>query len=80
MVRVPFISLINLIAGREVVKELIQRKANEKNVTAELMRILKDGDGREGILNSYNDIIKILDTGSASDNTARLMLEDLKRA
>jgi lipid-A-disaccharide synthase len=62
------------------VKELIQRKANEKNVTAELMRILKDGDGREGILNSYNDIIKILDTGSASDNTARLMLEDLKRA
>lgn len=80
MVRVPFISLINLIAGREVVKELIQRKANEENVTAELTKILQDGADREGILSSYNDIIKILDTGSASDNTARLMLEDLNRS
>ncbi|MBX2946939.1 MAG: lipid-A-disaccharide synthase [Cyclobacteriaceae bacterium] len=78
LIRVPYISLVNLIAGREVVKEMIQQKANNKDVSTELNLILKDDQYREKILHGYNEIRNILDTGSASENTADLMLHYLQ--
>ena len=78
MIRVPFISLVNLIAGKQVVKELIQSKASAESVTKELKMILEDRIYRDNILEGYNQVIKILDTGSASENTARLMVNYLK--
>jgi lipid-A-disaccharide synthase len=77
LVKVPFISLVNLIAGKEVVKELIQSEANAGNVTKELNMMLVDKSYRDNMLEGYNQIIKILDTGSASENTARLMVSHL---
>ena len=46
LIRVPFISLVNLIAGREVVKEMIQQRANGNEVSAELNH-LKDKQYRD---------------------------------
>ena len=77
-IRVPFISLVNLIAGQEVVKELIQQDASEEKVLNEIKRILGESNYRESILNGYNEIIKILDTGSASENAGKLMTEYLQ--
>jgi lipid-A-disaccharide synthase len=77
-IKVPFISLVNLIARKEVVKELIQQDASEKKTLNEIIRILEDSNYRESILDGYETIIKILDTGSASENTARLMTEYLQ--
>lgn len=74
LIRVPFISLVNLVAQREVVKELIQQEASEENVVSELKNILEVKTYREGIEKGYEEIIKVLDSGSASENTARLML------
>lgn len=79
LMKVPFISLINLIAGREVVKEMIQSDANVNKVSQELIRILDDNKHRQEILETYDQIIKKLDTGSASENTARLMLKYLNQ-
>ncbi|MDH4091796.1 MAG: lipid-A-disaccharide synthase [Cyclobacteriaceae bacterium] len=79
MMKVPFISLINLIAGREAVKEMIQSDANPDKVSKELGRILDDNSYRQEILEAYDQIIKTLDTGSASENTARLMLKYLNQ-
>jgi lipid-A-disaccharide synthase len=79
MVKVKFISLVNLIAGREVVKEMIQSEANPDSISQELNRILMDTPYREKILEGYDQIIKTLDTGSASENAARLMVGYLKR-
>lgn len=78
LIRVPYISLVNLIAGREVVKEMIQQRANSKDVSAELNLILNDNQYREGMLTGYKEIRNILDTGSASENTAELMLRYLQ--
>lgn len=78
VIRVPFISLVNLVAEREVVKELIQQDASEENVLSELKNILEVKTYREGIEKGYNEIINVLDTGSASENTARLMVEYLQ--
>lgn len=77
LIRVPFISLVNLIAGKEVVKEMIQGDANEKMISAELIRIMNDQAYRTTMLSEYTRIFSILDTGSASDNAARLMVNYL---
>ena len=78
LIRVPFISLVNLIADREVVKEMIQQKANTNDVSVELNLILSDKQYREKIVNGYEEIRITLDTGSASENTAMLMLQYLQ--
>jgi len=73
VVSVDFISLVNLIAGRLVVKEFLQADASLANVTAELTELIEDGARRSEVLTGYEDVWKKLDTGSASVNTARLM-------
>ena len=78
MINVKFISLVNLIAGREVVKEMIQSEANPESISQELNRILVDTNYRAKILEGYDQIIKTLDTGSASENAAGLMAGYLK--
>lgn len=78
LIRVPYISLVNLIAGKEVVKEMIQQKANGPEVSSELNLILKNDQYREKMMNGYEEVRNILDTGSASENTADLMLHYLQ--
>lgn len=78
LVKVPFISLINLIAGKEVVKELIQDRAIPDNVSDELNSILSNDSYRSNMIGEYEQITKVLDTGSASENAARLMVKYLK--
>jgi lipid-A-disaccharide synthase len=78
LIKVTFISLVNLIAGKEVVKELIQSKANPDNVSAELKRIMEDVSYRKTMVEGYHTIISILDTGSASENAATLMIKYLE--
>lgn len=64
-----FISLVNLILDKEVVKELIQENLNEKNLTSELNSIL-EGDHRINMLKSYNELIDKLGNKGASEKTA----------
>jgi lipid-A-disaccharide synthase len=77
VVKVKFISLVNLVANREVVKELIQSDANAARVQQELVAVMEQTEQRQHILNGYEEIHKTLDTGSASANAAKLMHEFL---
>lgn len=77
VIRVPYISLVNLISGREVIKELIQGKANPVAISEEL-NLLIAGERRENVLGGYAEIVEVLDTGgSASENAATLMVKYL---
>ncbi|MGC1240046.1 MAG: lipid-A-disaccharide synthase [Chryseosolibacter sp.] len=78
VIKVEFISLVNLIAGKEVVKEMIQHDATPEKISVELQAILSVGDYRNQMLADYGSIIKLLDTGSASENAARLMVGYLR--
>jgi lipid-A-disaccharide synthase len=78
LIQVKFISLVNLIAGKEVIKELIQDKANVEDIGGELQSLVEDQNYRDKILKDYDEIYKTLDIGSASENTGRLMVEYLK--
>jgi len=77
VVKVQFISLVNLIAGKEVVRELIQQQATAQKVQEELQSLLLESGHRKSILSEYDKLYKTLDTGSASENTANLILRYL---
>jgi lipid-A-disaccharide synthase len=79
LIRIEFISLVNLIAGKEVVKEMIQGEADERKISLELDALINKAPYREQMVTHYNDIIKTLDTGSASKNAATLMVNYLKQ-
>jgi lipid-A-disaccharide synthase len=78
VIRVPFISLVNLIANKQVIKELIQQTANPDSISKELKSLVTDNNYRSRILNEYEAVYNALNTGSASENAARLMVEDLQ--
>jgi lipid-A-disaccharide synthase len=77
LIKVNYISLVNLIPDKEVVRELIQSEFNAENLSVELEAIL-NGPKRQQILKDYDEIYRTLDTGSASANTARLMVQYLR--
>lgn len=76
-VDVRYISLVNLIANKPVIVELLQEKANVEDVNKELHKLESSAEYRETITREYEKIYKILDTGSASDTTAGLMIKYL---
>ncbi len=79
VVKVKYISLVNLMLDREVVKELLMQKLNEKNLLAELSRIIYDEDVRQKMTADYEEIIERLGKPGASDRFAKLMIEDIER-
>ncbi len=75
IVRLDFISLVNLIMDREVVKELIQEEFNVKNLKIELQKILNNEE-RERIFLDYYELEKKLGGIGASFKTAKLIYEN----
>jgi lipid-A-disaccharide synthase len=79
LIKVPFISLVNLIAEEQVVKELIQEAYNINGVAEELNRLLSDMVYKGQILQGYDQVRDIIGTDSASETTASLLVASLKR-
>lgn len=78
LVKIRFISLVNLIMDRKVVTELIQNDCNRENITLELGMILK-GEERRKIMNDYSELSAKMGTAGASGRTAKLILSYLKK-
>src|SRR5690606_38570962 len=74
LIRVPFISLVNLIADKEVVKELIQEDYNVAKVKAELNAMLGYADRKREIMEGYTAVRQKLGAGRASDEAAKLIV------
>jgi len=77
--KVPYISLVNLIAGREVVPELIGDAMNADRCAAELRAILPGGNGRDAMLQGYDEVINRLGPAGASNRAAKEMVATLRK-
>lgn len=77
LIKVKYISLVNLIAQNQVVKELIQDEFSPTNVMEEMKEILKNEEYRNQIIDGYDEIIHILGKENASENTAKLICGSL---
>jgi lipid-A-disaccharide synthase len=69
-VDVPYMSLVNLIMEKEVVKELLQDEFSVANLKIELSTILFDFGRREAIINDYKEMKSKLGKGGASTKAA----------
>lgn len=76
IVNINYISLVNLIMGKAVVKELIQEHLNESSITKELTLILEKNN-RNRIIEDYKKLREILGGKGASLLTAKLMIQRL---
>ena len=76
IIKLDYISLVNLIMEREVVKELIQKDLNKRNLVKELKKILSK-EHRERIFSDYYELETKLGGTGASEKTARLIFETL---
>lgn len=76
--KVKFVSLVNLVADKEVVRELVAADMTLENVKAELGKILADGKERKTMLDEYDRMLEILGEAGASQRTARKIVALLK--
>ena len=76
--KVKYISLVNLIANREVVRELVAETFSVANIRRELEAILPNGTERERMLSDYEEVHRQLGDSHAPDEAARIMIEKLK--
>lgn len=75
LLKVKYISLVNLIANREVVRELVADTFCEDNIKKELSAIVADGKDRSTMLHGYAEVRSILGDEKAADNAAKEMIE-----
>lgn len=75
LLKVKYISLVNLIANREVVRELVADTFCEDNIKKELSSIVADGKDRSTMLHGYAEVRSILGDEKAADNAAKEMIE-----
>ena len=77
IIKVRFISLVNLIADKEIVQELLADRFSIYNIANELYRILPGQPARERMLADYQIVRERLGDAVAPDNAARIIVEKL---
>ena len=77
-IKVKYVSLVNLIANREVVRELVAETFSVGNIRRELEAILPNGSKRQQMLSDYEEVHRLLGESKAADEAARQMINLLK--
>ena len=77
-IKVKWVSLVNLVANREVVRELVAETFSVDNIRRELEAILPGGSQRERMLADYDEVHRLLGDSQAPDEAARIMIEKLR--
>lgn len=79
LIKVKYISLVNLIMDKPVVKELIQDEMNVKNIVTELRKLVSDEDTRKHLLGDYDALRTLLSQGgNASEKAAESIVKFVK--
>lgn len=73
----PYISLVNLICGREIVKEFFAKFFTVDNIRKELIQLLHVKNYRKNMLDNYAEMRKILDGTGASKKSAEIIIEKI---
>ncbi|MBN2429334.1 MAG: lipid-A-disaccharide synthase [Deltaproteobacteria bacterium] len=72
LIRVPFIGLANIVAGKRVAREFIQEMANPANISSEILRILDDREYNQKIREAIDDVKEKLGQGGCSERVAQI--------
>ena len=78
ILKIPYISLVNLIAGKEIVPELLAEKMNVENLRLHLSSILPSGSARQLQLDGYEAMAQRLGAPGAARRAAKGMVSLLR--
>jgi lipid-A-disaccharide synthase len=78
MIRVSHIGLVNLVAGKGIAPELIQKDVNPERITEEALRILRDPTLRQQMIESMVQMRRNLGEPGASERAARIVTSMLQ--
>ena len=78
-IKVPYISLVNLILGREVVSELFQKKYSYERLKSELSELVADSPRRTTMLADYDELAQRVGDAGCSQRAAADMVAFLKQ-
>lgn len=78
LIRVKYISLVNLILDKETVKEMIQGDLNTDNLAAELDKLLHDFKRQRQLLEDYETLKDVMGNAGASEKAANIIVNGLK--
>jgi lipid-A-disaccharide synthase len=79
LIKVPHIGLVNLVAGEEVVPELIQHEVTAERLAREVEIILEDREVRVKMKDKLKRVKEGLGRGGASERTARIAMEMMRQ-
>ncbi len=77
--KIPYVSLVNLVLEREAVRELLQFQMNMKNATEELTAILPGGSKHDRMLADYAELREKMGSAGASERVGARMVEELRK-
>ncbi len=75
LIKIKYISLVNIILGREAIRELIHKHMTIENAVEELKAILPGGEKREKVLGEYEILNDLMGAGEVSGKVAEKMIE-----
>lgn len=79
LIKVKYISLVNLIMNKPVLKELIQNDLTSENISEELKQLLTDHKRQRQLLEDYEELRCVLGNAGASNNAVAIIVNDLKQ-
>lgn len=77
VIKVKYISLVNLILNRPALKELIQNECTPEHISDELHKVLAVKPHREKMLQDYAELRALLGEAGAPERAARVMTADI---
>ena len=79
LVKVPFLGMPNVLAGREIARELLQDAATPEALAEETLRLLRDDHARARLQGDLESVIKNLGASGAARRAAEAIIEELNR-
>jgi lipid-A-disaccharide synthase len=79
LLRVPHVSLINILAGREIVPEMLQYRMRPELLAAKVAELCRDGEQRRAMIEDLKKVREKLGTTGASLRAAKAVCELIER-
>ncbi|NCC98359.1 MAG: lipid-A-disaccharide synthase [Bacteroidia bacterium] len=79
LIKIPYISLVNIIANKQVVKELVAYQFSAKNTISELKTIIQNDEYRNLMISDYRQISSNLGSSVASDVASNDIISTIKK-
>ena len=80
LIKIKYISLVNLIMDKMVVKELIQQDCTSDNIRKEISLLIENQEYRDKMIANYGEMRLLLGQGGASQKVANSLLKTISKA